>query len=381
MKLFFTDEEFRIDGLPRPGIPFLCDRHMELVPAPNWYLRHIATVSGETRAPATWRTYGDHLLEFFAFLEDNGLAWTDLTFQELASWRDAMLERGCRRTTVNQRLRGVHAFYAWAKRQSLTNEIPFTTREVLAARPTQFLAHASSGGNQVRANELTLRTIPSELQFLRLDKAVEFLEALTPARVRLMGYTMLLTGMRRQEVVALDYRVLPDPAGHDPGKSLPMLLDGQKTPTKGSKPRTVMVPYDLAVALADYCTFERHKLQRQFARRHARETTRLFLSERGEELSVKSLNDAFAVARRRTGIMCRPHVLRHTFGTYELLRMRRERGDSQALLWVRERMGHRSVTTTERYIHAADLIQHDAVDGYQRDLCEALRRGHPSIAA
>lgn len=49
-KLFFTDEEFRIDRFPRPGIPFLCDRRMELVAAPNWYLRHIASVRGRTRA-------------------------------------------------------------------------------------------------------------------------------------------------------------------------------------------------------------------------------------------------------------------------------------------------------------------------------------------
>jgi hypothetical protein len=39
-------------------------------------------------------------------------------------------------------------------------------------------------------------------------------------------------------------------------------------------------------------------------------------------------------------------------------------------------MGHSSITTTEKYIHAVDLIQHDDVDGYQADVCEALRRGN-----
>ncbi len=69
-------------------------------------------------------------------------------------------------------------------------------------------------------------------------------------------------------------------------------------------------------------------------------------------------------------------MLRHTFGTYELLRMSRVKTQSQALLWVRDRMGHSSITTTEKYIHVADLVQHDDVDGYQADICRVLRDGH-----
>ena len=53
-----------------------------------------------------------------------------------------------------------------------------------------------------------------------------------------------------------------------------------------------------------------------------------------------------------------------------------QEGQSKALLWVRDRMGHSSITTTEKYIHAVDLVQHDDVDGYQAEVCEALRRGH-----
>lgn len=381
MKLFFTDAEFCMEGVRRPGIPFLCDRTMELVDAPNRYLRYVATVRGRTQAPSTWRTYGDHLMEFFAFLEDNELLWTHATTPAMAAWRDAMVERQCSLNTVNQRLRGVHAFYKWAERHGMVTATPFATQDVQVGRPMPFLGHVDASGGRARANELTLRTFAPLPKFLRLDKAVRFLEALTPARARLMGYLMLLTGMRREEAVALDYRALPDPAGHDPDKALPMLLDGRMTPTKGSKERTVMVPFDLAVALDSYCTFDRHTLQRRFARQHGHQTTRLFLSRRGEELSVKSLNHAFAQASRRTGITCHPHMLRHTFGTYELLRMQRDHGESQALLWVKDRMGHSSISTTESYVHAADLIRHDAVDGYQRDLCEALRHGHTQAEA
>ncbi len=48
MKLFFTGPEFILNGASRPEIPFLVDGEMEMVSAPNQYLRYIATVKGRT---------------------------------------------------------------------------------------------------------------------------------------------------------------------------------------------------------------------------------------------------------------------------------------------------------------------------------------------
>lgn len=376
MKLFYTDADFMVAGHPRPNIPFLCDAEMELVSAPNEYLRYVATVKGRTRSENTWRTYGNDLLEFFAFLEGNDLAWDSVNQTQIAAWRDAMLERGCKRSTVNQRLRCVNAFYDWALRKGVTHAMPFSKEEVWLAKPQGFLAHVDASGGRFEANELTVRTHKALPKFLHLDQAKSFLESMTPYRLKLMGYLMLLTGMRREEVVGFDYRVLPNPAGRDPAKQIAMLLDPTLTPTKGEKERTVMLPYDLAVALYHYFTFEWPKLLAKHKRSHGHETTCLFLSEDGEALSLTGLNNAFRRFSEKTGIKCHPHMLRHTFGTYELLRMSRVKTQSQALLWVRDRMGHSSITTTEKYVHAADLVQHDDVDGFQADICRVLRDGH-----
>lgn len=376
MKLFFTDASFIVAGQPRPNVPFLCDSEMELVPAPNEYLRFVATVKGRTRSPNTWRTYGENLFEFFSFLEENGLAWDATNQTQIAAWRDAMLERGCRRNTANQRIRGVAAFYDWAIKVGKAHSMPFSKDEIWIAKPAGFLAHVDASGGRFDANALTMQSHKPMPQFLHLDQAHRFLEALSPYRLRLMGYLMLLTGMRREEVVGFDYRVLPNPAGRDPSKQIAMRLDPELTPTKGYKERTVMLPYDLAVALHNYFTFEWPKLNVQYKRRYGQETTKLFLSRFGEPLSLTGLDNAFGEVSRKTGIKCHPHMLRHTFGTYELLRMGRVKTLSQALLWVRDRMGHSSVTTTERYVHAADLVQHDDIDSYQADICKVLRDGH-----
>ena len=157
MKLFYTDASFMVAGRPRPNIPFLCDAEMELVSAPNDYLRYVATVKGRTRSEKTWRTYGNDLLEFFAFLEGNDLAWDTVNQTQIGAWRDAMLERGCKRGTVNQRLRCVDTFYDWALKKGITHAIPFSKEETWVSKPQGFLAHVDASGGRFEANELTVR--------------------------------------------------------------------------------------------------------------------------------------------------------------------------------------------------------------------------------
>ncbi len=57
MKLFFTGPEFVLNGASRPEIPFLVDDEMELVSAPNQYLRYIATVKGRILRPGRGRHF------------------------------------------------------------------------------------------------------------------------------------------------------------------------------------------------------------------------------------------------------------------------------------------------------------------------------------
>ncbi len=54
MRLFLTDKDFVWKGVARPNVPFLCDSEMELVSAPNEYLRFVAAVKGRTRSEKTW---------------------------------------------------------------------------------------------------------------------------------------------------------------------------------------------------------------------------------------------------------------------------------------------------------------------------------------
>lgn len=84
-------------------------------------------------------------------------------------------------------------------------------------------------------------------------------------------------------------------------------------------------------------------------RAFGRETTCLFLAEDGEVLSLTGLNNAFRRFSAKTGIKCHPHICGTPSAPTNCC-MSRVKTQSQALLWVRDRMGHSSITTTEKYI-------------------------------
>jgi site-specific recombinase XerD len=373
MRLFCTNENFKKNGVSLPGIPFLANAKAELVEPANRYLFYIAAIRGRTRSPATWQTYADHLYEFFSFLEENDLAWNQVDQAHVAVWRNMMLDQRLSRSTINKRITTVSAFYTWCLHHKLTSDLPFDTQDVLVSKPKGFLAHVDASGNRVQANELTLRTHRTLPKFLTISEAVRFVDALSPHRIQLVAYLMLLSGLRREEACGLDLHVLPSPAGHSPNKVIKMILNPDHTPTKGSKARWVMVPYTLVGHLFDYMMRERPVLAKNYAKRYGQETTKLFLTKNGELMSLDGLDVAFQRASKKSGIKCTPHCLRHTFGTYEFLRISEKRGTDGALHWVRDRLGHASITTTEIYVHAADLLKHDDVDGYVEEILLKMR--------
>lgn len=272
-QLLFTTAAFRPHGAALPGVPMLIDDDMRLIEPACVWLMHIAMVRGRTRSPATWRTYGEALYDWWQTLAASGWAWDGVSARELAAYRDSMLngtrsapQQRYARATINQRLRVVAMFYAWAHNCDLVDRSPAEAVDAVRvrARPSM-LAHVDASGGKRAALELTVRSAVRPPRVLDSDTLRIVMDVLS-VRDRLMATWALTTGMRRGEVAALPASVAkaPAPVRFEDAPVQPVLLDA----TKGGRPRYVYPPAPLMDRTRAYVREERAVVVRRARERN-----------------------------------------------------------------------------------------------------------------
>lgn len=154
-------------------------------------------------------------------------------------------------------------------------------------------------------------------------------------RDRLVLLALLQTGLRRSELIALDWTDL------DLDDHRPSLLVRRG---KGGKPRR----QPLAPALA-------RELAEIRERTHAAPDTPVFCGLEGKRLQPTILANIIRRAAERAGLAKRvtAHTLRHSAATW----LRQETGDARL---VAAYLGHADLSTVSRYAHVADDELHEA---------------------
>jgi integrase/recombinase XerC len=262
-------------------------------------------------SPATVRAYASDLRQFTSFLNARA---------ERSTERDIDL------SLVN--LRSVRAFLGHLSSQGLE---PSTLARKLATLRSFFGFLGRQGrmeGNPART--LPTPAVPKKLpSVLTVDEAFRLLEGagVSPkSRLRDRALLELLysSGLRVGELVGLDLEDLD--------------LQGGMVRVRGKGRRERMVPVGekAALALRRYITEERKAVPSG--------ADPLFVNLRGTRLTARSVHRLLAVLARRQGYTARvsPHSLRHSFATHLL-------GGGADLRAIQEMLGHRSLSTTQRY--------------------------------
>jgi integrase/recombinase XerD len=138
---------------------------------------------------------------------------------------------------------------------------------------------------------------------------------------------LYVTGLRREEVA---------------GIQLGDIDHSRQTITvigKGNKQRVVPVGEETMTDLADYL-ISRDTL----VATTGSQSPYLLLNNRGERLSVRSINRVVKKFGAGEGVSMTPHTLRHSFATHLL-----ENGAD--LMLIKEILGHASLSTTQKYTH------------------------------
>lgn len=161
----------------------------------------------------------------------------------------------------------------------------------------------------------------------------------------IMFHLMLDCGFRVKDVITLKNNA----ASIDYDKKLLVVYNG-----KGCKDRILPFPVKLRKMIMTYQVLYKDILS---------DTDYLFIKSGTECIPMTDSAVKMVFARLKTKVdipRLHPHLLRHTFATSYLLG-----GGSVYTLMIY--MGHESINTTQVYLHAADMLQHDLTNYYHLD--------------
>ena len=310
-------------------------------------------------SPETIRTYGEHLYDWFDTLEQSDLSWNQVDEGTILAYRNRMLEtpspytgRPYARSTINDRVRSVCRFYAWAHRRNMIDELPFSYRDAPPVRAASkgFLAHAA--GKPRPGNVLTVaqyETLPRPLRVVDLHRLLNALDM----PYRLIAEWAVTSGMRRMELCALTVDKVPrsDRLHMEDRPLVGIALNI----TKGSRRRTVYPPLRLIDRTNWYIGEDRAALITRLRRRNPEYAPSgiLFLNKRGLPITKARLSAAFARGFDAAGLDGSGHWLRHTFATVMLVRLQAEaqrNPDINPLKILQVLLGHASIETTAIYL-------------------------------
>ncbi len=350
----------------QPGIPtnfpILLTDEMRIVEPAFAYLLDQAEL--HAHSAETVRTYGEHLYDWFDSLEQSGLDWCGVDEATIAAYRNRMLEapsphtgRPYARSTINDRVRSVCRFYAWAHRRRMIDELPFSFRDAPPVRPKAmgFLAHAAGKLSPINTLSITeYETLPRPLRVSDLHR----LRAALEMPYRLMAEWAVTTGMRRMELCALRMKQIPRGEG--------LRLDGDPlvglalTVAKGGRRRTVYPPLRLIDRTNWYIGEDRAALVGRLRRSHPeyQPPAELFLNRHGRPITRARLSAAFAEAFAAAGLTGTAHWLRHTFAMIMLVRLQVEairKPEINPLKVLQVLLGHASIQTTAIYLRCVEL--------------------------
>ena len=372
MRLVLSDNSFRINGIPYEGFPIILDDDQKIVEDAHWFLIDHCIKRGRVNSKGSWHRYGKDLYDYFGFVFTNKFNWKAECRvgvpSVIESYRDWSLnECGLKSSTINQRLRTIILFYRWALKIGIIQSVPFESETVFVHKKNHFFQHIVSSANRSESADILLTEKREPIQFLTRDQVKICLNAIENPTHRLLLRLPLQTGLRSEEfrTFPLSYVVSPtsDADGQLKNHNV-VLCRPEDMRLKGSKPRKIHVPRLLMGDLWEYSVFDREKR----IKRSKPSPETLFLTRDGNAYSASAIKRVYNSVSDKVGFRVTPHMARHTYATYTLhgLRERGYKGD--ALMYLRDRLGHSSVTTTQRYLHLVEEIDADLMIALEEEV-------------
>lgn len=358
MRFVLASEDFQYANRSRPGFPLILNSAME----PSWpehsYLMSSLLGKGVALDIKTWDSYGRAIWDFARFLDANDLTW-DQPFTApgngvVVMYRDWQVDLKLDSGTINHRLRLVVKMYEWAMDSRLIHDVPFEYRYVTRRAVDSALAHKTGGEQTTAQPTILVDEWEKEPAFLTSEQLVVARREIRSASQKLLFDLMARVGLRSEEARTFPLKYVFDPQTRRDLKPSSMIytnLNPQDMEIKFDKPRVVVIPYNLMEDMWAYTQFERNRLA------GTKDRTELILTINGNRFSNSSAQKVFSYLGKRIGFKIIPLMLRHSYAIHTLLVLRAHPElKLEPLLWLRDRLGHSSVTTTMIYLRQIERM-------------------------
>jgi integrase/recombinase XerC len=308
------------------------------------YLEYLRSVKNSS--PHTVLNYGKDLAQFVQYLSPPGEKAPPLgkiTHQIIREFVGHLHSQGLQKSSIARKLASLRSFFKYCVRQGSLKENParlVPTPKLPKRIPSVLSAEEMNGFlNQLGGGESILTAVPRAERSRSAKRGMSDDEGLLLKRDRALLELLYAAGLRVSELTGLNL------ADMDRQEKMLRVLG------KGSKERIVPYGGKAQEALEAYWPVREQLLLQSgpgSRRRGPAHSEAIFLNYAGRRLTQRSVGRIVKkyVRLANTNWDLHPHSLRHAFATHLL-------ADGADLRAIQELLGHRSLSTTQKYTHAS----------------------------
>lgn len=306
------------------------------------------------RSPYTVRTWAHHLKLFWEFLQDEHVAWTDITVAHLAtfvSWLRrpptevvSIAYQVARRTdaTIDQILAAVHSFYDFHMRMKNVPDLHLYDFLNLPNRRYKSFLHGIAKSKPVQTRVVKVKHEQRIAQTLSRDEVQQLLNVCSHYRDAFLFTLLYSTGLRIGQALGLRHEDICVEAGELCIVPREENSNGARAKTRESY--TIPVPSETLQLYTTYLIEDLDAMNVDALPDYV--FVNLWQGERGYPMTYEAVMSLIRRLRKKTGIQVTPHMLRHTCATQWI------RDDGLPLPTVSRLLGHANIQTTHAiYVH------------------------------